>query len=86
MTITRLRMRIPDLRVQADVVQIKEILASAPGIGKTVVDYEAGIMDLTTAAQDGGANAIRMLSENGYPPSEVERLEDDSKESEQTDR
>ena len=73
MTITRLRMRIPDLRVQADVTQIKAILASAPGIEKTVVNYEAGIMDLTTAAQDSGANAIRMLQENGYPPTEIER-------------
>lgn len=69
-------MRIPDLRVQADLTQIKSILASAPGIEKMVVDYEAGIMDLTTAAQDAGANAIRMLSEGGYPPSEVEPLDD----------
>ena len=76
MTITRLRMRIPDLRVQADVAQIKSILASAPGIEKIVPDYEAGILDLTTAAQDGGANAIRMLSEGGYAPSEVEHLDD----------
>ncbi len=76
MTITRLRMRIPDLRVQADVAQIKEVLSSAPGIEKIVPDYEAGIMDLTTAAQDGGADAIRRLTEAGYPPSEVERLDD----------
>ena len=76
MTITRLRMRIPDLRVQADVAQIKSILASAPGIEKIVPDYEAGIMDLTTAAQDGGAHAIEMLSHGGYAPSEVERLDD----------
>ena len=76
MTITRLRMRIPDLRVQADVVQIKAILASAPGIESVVADYEAGIMDLTTAAQDGGANAVRMLKENGFPPSEVETIDD----------
>ena len=76
MTITRLRMRIPDLRVQADIAQIKAILASAPGIEKIVPDYEAGIMDVTTAAQDGGAEAIRMLGEGGYPPSEVERLDD----------
>lgn len=76
MVITRLRMRIPDLRVQADVAQIKEILASAPGIENVVVDYEAGIMDLTTAAQDGGADAVRMLKEGGFPPSEVERMND----------
>ena len=76
MTITRLRLRVPDLRTQADVDQIREILASAPGIEKTVVDWEAGIMDLTTAAQDGGADTVRMLSEGGYTPSEVERLDD----------
>ncbi|GEM_PF-2542848 len=76
MTITRLRMRIPDLKVQADVTQIKSILSSAPGIEKTVIDFEAGVMDLTTAAQDSGANAIRMLQEGGYPPSEVETLDD----------
>ena len=76
MTITRLRMRIPDLRVQADVAQIKEILASAPGIEKIVPDYEAGIMDLTTAAQDGGAHAILMLTNAGYAPSEIERMDD----------
>ena len=76
MTITRLRMRIPDLRVQADVAQIKEILSSSPGIAKIVPDYEAGIMDLTTAAQDGGAQAIQMLTDGGYAPSEVERMDD----------
>lgn len=73
---TRLRMRVPDLRVQADATQIKEILASSPGINRVVADYEAGIVELTTAAQDGGANAIDMLSGGGFPPSEVERIED----------
>ena len=76
MTITRLRLRIPDLRVQADVAQIKTILAGTPGIESSVVDYEAGIMDLTTAAQDAGAAAIHNLTEGGYPPSEVQRMDD----------
>ncbi len=76
MTMTRLRMRIPDLRVQADVAQIKTILASAPGIESVVADYEAGILDLTTAAQDGGANAVRMLKDGGFPPSEVQQIDD----------
>ena len=75
MTVTRLRLRVPDLRVQADVTQIKFLLSGAPGISGMVIDYEAGIMDVTTAAQDGGAETIRILTEGGYPPSEVERLD-----------
>ena len=73
---TKLRMRIPDLRVQADATQIKAILASAPGIDRVVPDYEAGILDVSTAAQDGGDEVIRMLSEGGYTPSEIERMDD----------
>ncbi len=69
-------MRVPDLRVQADVASIKSLLAAAPGINKVVADYEAGILEITTAAQDGGANAIDMLSHGGFPPSEVERIGD----------
>ena len=69
-------MRIPDLRVQADVGQIKEILSNSPGIDRVVADYEAGIVEITTAAQDGGANAIEKLSRGGFPPSEIERVEE----------
>jgi hypothetical protein len=72
-------MRVPDLRVQADAVQIKQILLSAPGIDRIVADYEAGILEVTTAAQDGGAEVIRELSGGGYPPSEVERIEDENR-------
>ena len=74
MIVTRLRMRVPDLRVQADVAQIKQILSSAPGIDQVIVDYEAGILEFTTAAQDGGADTLRMLAGGGYPPSEVEHI------------
>lgn len=76
MTVFRLRMRVPDLRVQADAVQIKQILLNAPGIDRIVADYEAGIVEVTTAAQDGGAEVIRELTGGGYPPSEVERIDD----------
>jgi hypothetical protein len=76
MTITKLRMRVPDLRVQADAVQIKQILLNAPGIDRIIADFEAGILEVTTAAQDGGADTIRMLSGGGYPPSEVDRIDD----------
>lgn len=68
-------MRVPDLRVQVDATQIKEALAGVPGIDRVVADFEVGVVDITTAAQDGGANAVRILSESGYPPSEVERVE-----------
>jgi len=68
-------MRVPDLKVQADSVQIKQILLNAPGIDRIVADFEAGILEVTTAAQDGGAEVIRELKGGGYPPSEVERIE-----------
>lgn len=64
-------MRIPDLRVQADVTEIHAILAGSPGIDQIVADYETGVLDVVTAAQDGGAYTIKMLSNGGYPPSEV---------------
>ena len=76
MTVYRLRMRVPDLRVQADSVQIKQILLNAPGIDRIIADHEAGILEVTTAAQDGGAEVIRELAGGGYPPSEVERIDD----------
>ncbi len=74
MTITKLRMRIPDLKVQADVTEIHAILAGTPGIEQVVADYETGVVDVFTAAQDGGAYTIRMLSRGGYPPSEIQPL------------
>ena len=79
MTTTKLRMRVPDLRVQADATQIKNILSGSPGIDRVVPDYEAGILDVITAAQDGGADVIHVLSQGGYPPSEVERLDEEDK-------
>jgi hypothetical protein len=72
MTITKLRMRVPDLRAQVDVTQIHEILSAAPGIEQVVADYETGVVDISTAAQDGGEYTIRLLSKGGYPPSEVQ--------------
>lgn len=76
MIITKLRMRVPDLRVQADVTQIKQILSSTPGVDRVVADYEAGIVDVTTAAQDEGASVVHRLTKGGYPPSEVEIVPD----------
>lgn len=55
---------------------VKEILASSPGIDQVVTDYRAGIIEVTTAAQDGGAHVIHSLREGGYPPAEVERYDD----------
>lgn len=65
---TELLLHCPDIRNQADVIDIGETLQSAPGVGAVEVDYHTGMVRIVMANQDGGLDVRKRLSDAGYPP------------------
>jgi hypothetical protein len=65
-------LRCPDVKSQADAIQIKEVLSSSPGFNKVDIDVATHTLTLSTANQDAGRDILLRLSHAGFPAEDPE--------------
>ena len=72
MNVFRLELHCPDVKTQADAMQLKSVLNSSPGLNTVDVDLPTHTLVITTANQDAGRDVVQRLSHAGFPPEDAE--------------